>query len=83
MNDEQVKKIEVGDVLFLERPLEAMHWPSGFYVLHSLTQGSAVLSLLSQDEEGLCGTDDTFTVSVEDLLVFSPTLETGRIPGKS
>ena len=82
MNDSQVKCLEAGDVLFLERPLTAIRWPTGYFVLHRLTPGVALLSLVNQDEQGLHGTDEIFTISVEDLVAFSQTEEKARMVGR-
>ena len=80
MNDVQTRSLVSGDVLFLERPIAGIDWPTGYYVLHRLTQGIAVLSVLSQDAQGMCATSTTFTVSVEDLASFSVTRERARVP---
>jgi hypothetical protein len=70
--------IQAGDILFLEREVSGIPWPTGYYVLRLLTQGCAIVSLLGQDDAGLYATDSPYTISVEDLPAFSATGQRAR-----
>lgn len=70
---------EPGDILFLERSIAGIPWPSGYYVLQAITEGTATVALVSQDAQGLYGIDNPYTISVEDLGAFSPTGQKGRV----
>ena len=79
MNSQEPVPDFAREVLFLEHAIPGLPWPTGYFVLHRLTPGIAILSLVYQDEEGLCGTGEIFTVSVEDLTAFSRTEEKARV----
>lgn len=68
-----------GDVLFLERPIPGISWPTGYYVVLRQTEGNATVSLLSQDTQGLCPSGEAFTISVEDYSAFALTGKRARI----
>jgi hypothetical protein len=70
---------QAGDVLFLERPVFGIPWPTGYYVLRVLTEGCAIVSLVSGDADGLYAIDNPYTISTEDLGAFSRTGEKARI----
>lgn len=72
-------ELEPGEVLLLERPIEAIPWSSGFYVLCSLSEAAATVALVSQDARGLHAIAARHTISVEDLGCFSRTGERARI----
>jgi hypothetical protein len=71
-----------GDVLFLERPIPGIPWPTGYFVVLRRTEGSAAVSLLRQDAQGLCPSEEAYTISVEDFAAFTVTGERARVPSK-
>ena len=77
MND--MTRIEPGSVLFLERPVAGLPYATGVFVLVHMTQGAVVVALVSQDERGLYGIDNTYTISTEDITNFTATGEKARV----
>lgn len=71
--------LEPGDVLFLEREIAGIPWPTGLYVLRVLTEGAAIVSLVSEDGAGLYAIDNPYTISREDMGAFTKTGERARI----
>ena len=68
-----------GEVLFLEREIPGIPYPTGYYVLVASTEGTATVSLLSSDAKGLYAIDNPYTVSAEDLPAFRATGERARL----
>ncbi len=76
-NPHKVSKalFEIGDVLFLEHQIPDIPYPSGYWVLMSLTDVQATVSLLGENSAGLCPTGATYNIPREDLPAFSKTKE--------
>lgn len=60
-----------GDVLLLEREIASLPYPTGIFVLCSLTPATADVALVSQDAEGLYAIDNRWTMSREDFGAFT------------
>lgn len=74
----KTQAFEPGEILSLERSIAGIPYPSGYYVLTGVTEGTATLSLVSQDANGLYAADNPYTISIEDLGAFSPTGQKAR-----
>jgi hypothetical protein len=72
-------KFTPGDVLFLEHEIAGLPYPTGYYVLRILTEGAAIVSLVSNDAQGLYAIDNPYTISAEDLSAFKATGERARL----
>jgi hypothetical protein len=68
-----------GDVLLLEHEIPGIPYGTGIFVLRLLTEGVAIVSLVSNDAKGLYAIDNPYTISREDLGAFSDTGERARI----
>lgn len=72
--------LKPGAILFLEREIPALPYPTGYWVLCKLTDATATLSLLDQTPTGtLCPLPERFDISVEDLDAFTLTAETAVV----
>jgi hypothetical protein len=68
-----------GDVVFLEHSIAGVSYPTGYYVLCSLTEAAGSIALVGQDADGLYAIDNRYSISVEDLSAFSATGERARV----
>lgn len=75
--DKQIFKS--GDILFLEREIPGIPYDTGYYVLTLLTEGLAIVSLVSNDAQGLYAIDNPYQISREDLGAFSATGKQARL----
>ena len=72
-------QLAVGDVIFLERSIAGLPYPTGYWVLVSATVGSVEIALVSQDGQGMYAIGNRFQIYPEDLGAFSSTGLTARL----
>lgn len=73
------KAFQSGDVILLEYSIPGIPYPTGVFVLTSLTELKASLSLVCSDANGLYAIDNPYTILREDLAAFSHTGERARL----
>ena len=69
----------LGDVILLEHEIPGIPYETGIYVLLSLTELKATVSLVCADAKGYYGIDNPYTILREDLAAFTPTGEHARL----
>ena len=77
----KIDEFHPGDVVFLEHSIAGLPYPTGVYAIWRITEGLVVLSLVSENADGLYGIDNPYTISAEDLEAFTLTSEKARVPG--
>jgi len=70
---------ELGDCILLEHEIPGIPYETGIYVLLSLTELYATVSLVNNDANGLYGIDNPYTILREDLAAFTPLGERARL----
>jgi hypothetical protein len=70
---------EPGDVILLEHEIPGIPYDFGYYVLLSVSELRATVSLVSGDAAGLYGIDNSYTILREDLAAFTATGERARL----
>jgi len=74
----------VGDVIFLEKWIAGLPYPSGFWVLCQISGASCYVALVSSKKElGLYAIDNWYRISVEDLGAFIWTGNVAAVPPPS
>ena len=69
----ETRTFEPGDVILLEHEIPGIPYETGIYVLLSLTELKATVSLVCTDTQGLFGIDNPYTIMREDLAAFTHT----------
>lgn len=68
--------LKPGAVLFLERNISGLPYPTGYWVLCKISAATATFALLDQSPDGeLIAQAERFEVSTEDLAAFTLTAE--------
>jgi hypothetical protein len=75
---------KVGDILFLEREIRNLPYPTGYWVLCRMNEAIAHVAMVTEDDiNGVHATDNWYKISVEDLPAFTPTGKTAKVPPPS
>ncbi len=79
-----IRIYNVGDVIFQERPVPGLPYPTGVWAVCRVSAATAYVALVSSNKKlGTYAIDNWYKISLEDFVCFSPTGETACIPEPS
>lgn len=76
-----IDDLTVGDVLFLDRNVAGLPYPTGVWVVCELTEARAWIALTGWHDGQLAGITNWYEISSEDLEAFEATGERALVRG--